>query len=138
MKFPYVEFESRLKFKSPRKRIIYRPIIPIILLYEKSMILYDCLIDSGADQCVFDSNVADTLRINLKSGKRKPLKGIEGTGIIGYEHTINLRVVGKNFNTKVLFSGDILPNSYGVLGTRGFFDNFDVNFRYREKYFEVF
>ena len=61
-----------------------------------------------------------------------------GQEILAYECKLALRVAGRQYLTKVLFSTELPVGSVGVLGNKGFFDKFSVNFRYREKYFEVF
>ena len=42
---------------------LFRPIIPINLIYRNKEISYEVLIDSGADFSIFDSEIAEVLGI---------------------------------------------------------------------------
>lgn len=101
------------------------------------MVGYEALIDSGADFNVFDAGIADILGISLKSGNKRQVVGLGGQKVKGYEHNITLRVGPHQYKTKVLFSKEIPPNSFGVLGNIGFFDHFSVLLNYRQKMIEI-
>ena len=136
MKFIYQELEIEPTPATTRKKLVYRPIIPVILICGKSVVGYLAVVDSGSDYCVFESKVADYLGIKLTSGNKRAIRGISGEPIKGYEHKIIFKIAGKQYKTKVIFSKQIPPNSFGVLGNQGFFDHFKVTFKY-PKYIEV-
>ncbi len=137
MKFPYRELEVLSSPASRRKKKVLRPIISVILIFNRRIIGYEALIDSGADFNIFDASIAEALRIRLTSGNKRQIAGIGGQRIKGYEHNIVLKICGNEYKTGVIFSKEIPPYSFGVLGNQGFFDQFDVKFNYRKKFIEV-
>lgn len=62
MKFRYFKFllEKRSEFFGPS---ILKPIIPIQLTAGELTIRYAALIDSGADFCIFDAGIGESLRV---------------------------------------------------------------------------
>ena len=136
MKFKYQEFEVKPSPATKRKKVIYRPIIPVILFYRKGMVGYQAIVDSGSDYCIFESQVADYLNIKLTSGNKRKIIGIGGREIKGYENKVTFLIAGKQYKTNAIFSRQIPPDSFGVLGNKGFFDHFEVTFKY-PKYIEV-
>lgn len=136
MKFVYQEFEIQPSPATKRKKLIYRPIIPVILINNKKFIEYQALIDTGADFNVFEGGISQFLGIRLTSGNKRQITGLGGEKIKGYEHNMILRTAGKQYNTKLIFSNQIPPYSFGVLGNQGFFDHYKVTFKY-PKYIEV-
>ena len=122
--FPYREIGI-----DPR---IFRPLIPITLIYQKRFAQTAALLDSGADYNLFHGDVATYLGIDLTSGIKRHIQGIKGS-ITGYEHKITLRVNAHRYKTKVIFSSQIPDNALAVLGNTGFFDHFSVEFNYPQK-----
>ncbi len=137
MKFSYRELEVISSPASPKRRTVFRPIIPIFLVSSPRIVGYEALIDSGADYNVFDAGVASILGIPLTKGNKRQIIGLGGQKVKGYEHAVTLKVGPHKYKTKVLFSKEIPPNSFGVLGTVGFFDHFSVLLSYKRKIIEV-
>jgi hypothetical protein len=46
---------------------IIRPIIPIELIHKDISVPYEVLVDSGADFCVFDAEIADIINLSIWS-----------------------------------------------------------------------
>lgn len=136
MRFPYRDFEVSPSPATKKKRIIYRPIIPVFLIYNKKLVGYHALIDSGSDHNIFDAIIAEILGVRITSGHKRQIRGIGSEKLKGYEHNIDLKVAGDQYRTKVIFSKQIPLNSFGVLGNQGFFDHYKVTFKY-PKYIEV-
>ena len=136
MKFVYQEFEILPSPATIRKSLVYRPIIPVILINNKGFIEYQALIDTGADFNVFEAGIAQYLGLRITSGNKRLITGLGGEKLKGYEHNLSLRIAGKQYKTKVIFSNQIPPYSFGVLGNKGFFDYFKVTFKY-PSYIEV-
>ena|SRR3989344_7038687 len=130
MKFTYKEIPISFSPSSKRKKSVYRPIIPVILLFNKEFIGYEALIDSGSDYNVFDASVAEFLGIKVSFGHKRQIVGIGEQKIKGYEHKITLKIAGRRYNTLVIFSKQIPSNSFGILGSQGFFSHFIVKFKY--------
>ena len=87
-----------------------------------------CWIDSGADACIFHAGICHSLGIRrLEDGVKDSLQGVIGgpAGLL-YFHKISIFVFGDSFETMAGFSPDLAVT--GLLGRRGFFDNFIVKF----------
>ena len=57
MRFPYKELPVTFARSSRRKRVVFRPIIPVIFLHNKRIASCEALIDSGADFKIIDREV---------------------------------------------------------------------------------
>ena len=53
---------------------VLRPVIPIEVIYKNNPVPYEVLIDSGADFCIFDAQIADILGIDVESGEKEKLR----------------------------------------------------------------
>jgi len=112
------------------------PILPVRLFNGDKHQDVRCLLDSGADHCMFHSSVADVLGIDLTRGRQKTYYGIARQAAIGFLHPIKLQVTGFNeaIDIEVAFTED---NDIPLIGQAGFFDFYQVTFeRYRGR-FEV-
>lgn len=50
-----------------------RPVIPFEIVYRDIVVPYEVLVDSGADICIFDAQIAEILGINLEVERSKKL-----------------------------------------------------------------
>lgn len=126
MKFPYVKFD-----------VFYRPVLPVVFKYEDKSFPYQALIDTGADVSIIHAEVAEQLGLNLERGGEYPFGGICGGGI-GYIHKVNLVIGGHSFeNIPVVFTKDIHPYGFGILGHEGLFNKAKLVFELTKKQFEV-
>lgn len=127
MKFPYIQYDIAHTL---------RPIIPIRVELDGQSLRYDVLVDSGADMNIFDWDVARTLGIHVESGDPANLYGVTGISQEFYIHDVVLRVGRYRIPTKAGFAK--LPNhGYGVVGQRGFFDQFKVTFDLPDEELEI-
>lgn len=110
----------------------WRPIILIEVIYKKSSIRHEVLIDSGADYCIFNGEIGEALGIDVQKGDRHIFKGIDGVEQIGYSHRIGINVRGIIYNAMAVFSYDIADMSCGIVGQLHFFDHFKINFDYQK------
>jgi hypothetical protein len=126
MRFEYKRYDQ------PQGAPIERPVIPIVLRNVRdttmSAIAYEALIDSGSDRNIFPAEIADLLGIDLTSeptsvryvggvvaGERRPV----------YFHPIEIEVGGLGaFMTTAGFMSDFSKGGYGLLGRKGFFNEF--------------
>lgn len=92
------------------------------------MVPYEVLVDSGADVCIFDAQIAEILKINLKKGKKKKVSGITGVAEPYYIHPVTITVGGWKYKIEAGFLPNIGNLGYGVVGQNGFFDIFVVKF----------
>ena len=117
-----------MKFKHKRFGLdILRPVIPIEIKYGNVITPYEILVDSGADICIFNSQIAEVLGINLLKGIRVQVSGISGFPNDIYIHTISIKIGEEYYKTDVGFM-QMSNTSYGAVGQRGFFDKFVVKF----------
>ena len=77
----------------------------------------DAKIDTGAEVCLFERRIAESLELNIESGFRQNFSTLAG-GIIAYAHEIELETLGLCFQSYVYFaeSHEIKRN---LLGRRG-------------------
>jgi hypothetical protein len=138
MKLRYKPLEVEPSKSTSRKITIWRPIIPVILIYKKGMVGYEALIDSGADFNVFHSEIAQILDIDYKRGKKRQIFGLGNQEINGYECDVEIKLQGfPKFESSVVFSNQIPPHSFGVLGNKGFFGHFEIKFDYALRSIEI-
>ena len=128
MKFSYFKFllDKRSDFFGSS---ILKPIIPIQITVDDLSVRYDALIDSGADFCIFDASLGESLGLDIRSGTEIAFGGIQQRGgATAYLHHLQIAVGGHGYTTIVGFSFDIATHGYGILGQKGFFDMFLVKF----------
>lgn len=131
MKFQYK------KFRTIDGKIIYKPVIPIELVYQNTEYKYEALIDSGADFCIFHSDIGRVLGIPVEKGEVETFGGIGGLPMKSFAHPIKIRIGGHELRTQARFSPEIAPFGFGVLGQIGLFDKFVVKFDYQKKSIEL-
>lgn len=137
MKFDYfkIALPQRSEFFG---HAILRPIIPVGISAGRERIDYAALIDSGADFCIFDAELAEYLGIDVRSGRKEFFGGVQNASPSeGYVHDVTLTVGGWDFQTAVGFSYDIAKDGYGILGQKGFFNLFSVKFDYQKEEVEL-
>lgn len=117
----------KFKYKNVAPKVL-RPIIPIEVEKNNRSIRYETLVDSGADNCVFNSEIATYLGIDLKSGEEKSVVGVTGDVEKCYAHEVNIKVGGHPQKVKVYFLENMSKMGHGIVGQVGFFDKFIVKF----------
>ena len=128
MKFDYFKFAFP-KRPSALGKVVFKPIIPIKIIFGQRFVGYNALIDSGADFSIFHSEIGEALDIDVESGEILKFGGVQkGEPSVAYLHRIKLDIGGWQYETVVGFSHDIARYSYGILGQHGFFDTFKVTF----------
>ena len=125
MVYPYLTFTNTIR----------RPIIDIIVKAENNFAIYPVLIDSGADYCIFNIELAKALRIKLTS-KRTNFRGVGKDKIEGFWGKVEIKLGNYSYQTKAIFA-DISNFGHGILGQQGFFDHFDVNLSYQKQTIEI-
>lgn len=126
-----------MKFSYRKYEIFYKPVVSVIFQYGEKRFPYQVLIDTGADISIIHAEIAEQLGINLEKGDRFPFGGVCGTGI-GYVHKVDLEIGGYVFkNVPVIFTRDIHPYGFGILGHEGLFDKTKLVFELAKKQFEI-
>lgn len=116
---------------------ILRPVIPIGIVSDTRSVRYEVLVDSSADCNIVPADLAELLDIDFMSGEEIDVGGITGSGMSFFVHQVTIRVGGWDIDVSMGFMPNMPPFGYGVVGQRGFFDFFRVNFDYRKGEIEV-
>jgi len=124
MNFPYLKIPTN----DPKRKWIVRPIIQVILIGPQKSVIVDALIDSGADKCLFNSELAKELGLILENGEAEYFGGIEGGKIKCFVHKIQLQILG--LDKKIEVSASFIENLKvsAILGQEEFFDGFKIKF----------
>jgi hypothetical protein len=126
----------KFNYKKIYKGII-RPIIPIQLEFQGRKIWYEVLVDSGADNCIFDAEIADIFGIDVESGLKAHVVGITGKPEPYFIHRLQLSVGDASFPLYAGFKRGFPKFGYGVVGQKGFFEHFMVQFDYQQETIEL-
>ncbi|MCL5406914.1 MAG: hypothetical protein M1429_00215 [Patescibacteria group bacterium] len=139
LKFSYKKFPSDPNEAFPNHKSAQRPVIPITIKYKDKKIDYLTLIDSGADFCIFHSEIGEYLGIDIKSGRKLEFFGVTGDKKISYFHNVTLNIGGNNKECYCGFAPDFTAHRmpYGILGQKGFFDMFKVMMDYNKNRIEL-
>ncbi len=105
-----------------------RPVVPLLVKNKDYATYYEVLIDSGADVCIFGSDIAEILGIDLFSGHKGIVMGVTGEKEDCYVHDIEIEIGGHNLKIPVCFLLKMSDSGHGIVGQIGFFDNFIVKF----------
>jgi hypothetical protein len=132
MEFPYEIYPDDVHPKG----YVVLPLLDVTLFYRGRRHDVRCLVDSGADECLFHSSVAENLGIELESGESRTYLPVGGSAIKGFVHRIGLQIHG--FDERIeIEAGFSRENQLSLLGQAGFFENYEVIFRRYEKRFEI-
>lgn len=110
---------------------VRRPIIEIIVKTESKFAIYPVLIDSGADYCIFSTELAKDLEIPLQK-ERVIFMDVGKNKVAGFWGKIEIRLGDKSYETRAIFA-EISKFGHGILGQQGFFDHFDVKLSYQKQ-----
>jgi hypothetical protein len=90
---------------------------------------------AGASYCIFKSELAEILQLYYKNGEKIYPAGIGGH-ICAYLNDIGIRIGDTEFDTKVLFSDELVVR-FNLLGRVGLFEQFKIYFDERKRYVEL-
>lgn len=112
------------------------PLLEVRLSYGDNHVDLDCLVDSGAIDSMFHTDIADELGINLTECETKEYFGIDGNIMTGQIAPVQLQVNGlaDPVEIEVAF---VKGNEIPLLGQSGFFDNYEIRFRRSKERFEI-
>ncbi|MEK7077581.1 MAG: retropepsin-like aspartic protease [Patescibacteria group bacterium] len=102
------------------------PMVEVILEHGARAISVKALVDSGASFSVFHPEIAEYLGVKIERGRKIYLTGIGGR-ILGYLHTLKLKLGRKTFRCKIVFSPEFKV-SFNLLGRDNFFWPFVISF----------
>lgn len=116
---------------------VSRPVVPIKIQYRDRSVIYEVLVDSGADVCMFDAEVGDALGIPFFDGLVGEVSGVTGLTKPFYIHPVTITVGDTSFSVEAGFLSNVSRFGYGVVGQRGFFDQFIVMFDFLKEEIEL-
>ena len=128
----------KFKYKKYGPEVL-RPVIEIKVKSGDKAFGYHVLVDSGADICLFHAEVGEALGIDIKKGKREIVTGVGGKSSEYFLHKLEIEVGGWSYEIPVGFLPDIGTRSilYGIVGQKGFFENFKVSFDLPKEEIEI-
>lgn len=128
----------KFKYKKYGATVI-RPVIEIKLKNNLDSLRYEVLVDSGADFCIFNSEAGEAIGIDIKKGKMQEVFGVGGKSSIYYLHKLQIEVGGWIHEIEAGFMPDVAGRTmpYGLVGQRGFFENFIVTFDMKKEELEL-
>ena len=137
MKFQYSQFSVS------GSRMVYRPMLEIVLKANKRFIYTHAVIDSGADCCIYPKDLADDLGITLDPKNKEEFFGAGGKKFVVFPSPVKIEhLIRKNGfrsivwqNSKVYFANN---HNIALLGMSGFLDKFRVVLNGCDKEFEIF
>ena len=131
MKSKSFDYRKIPNLTMPRKRWIKRPMLQVTLLNGTKRKQVVCLVDSGADECLFHASIGRSLGIDVGSGRHKIFDGIAGS-IQAHIHPIEIQI--QDFDERVIIEAGFTESDGvdAILGQARFFENFRICFeRYR-------
>ncbi len=126
MKFKYKKYDSGT----------FRSVIQIEVSCNSLSVPYEVLVDSGADICIFDEDIAIILGINIVKGIRQEVIGVTGIPQYYYLHKVSIKVGGIEYQTDVGFM-KLSNQAFGIAGQKGFFDKFIIKFDLKKEEIEL-
>lgn len=138
MKVPYVKKPSGADFSQTfGTPDTLKPLIPIVLRVGDIKQRVFCLIDSGADACLFPRDIGELLGLDVEKGKRINIFGIGNDPVPFFFHDIEILFDKYCIKTKAGFSLYRHIGVAGILGQHGFFDRFIISFNYQNNLIEI-
>ena len=89
---------------------------------------FEVIVDSGSPNCLFNGEIASLIGIaDITAGPHTTTGGVApGAELDLYEHDVRLVIGADNYRINAYFANELpVP---GLLGRRGFFDQFHVTF----------
>lgn len=144
---PYTRFDIDPQSKKifPGKKYIFQPRIRFRIQSpeSKKKLLIEGIIDSGAEYCFLNHEIADCLDISIKNGESMQVCGVGGYRIayfhpVKFEFLFGLSKDSVKYDTSVgFFSKENGYQAPCLLGEYGFFNYFKVSFNLPQHSFEI-
>jgi hypothetical protein len=133
MRFRYTEIRNHQDPARP----FYRPYLIVRLTHGTKHKDVIALVDSGADLCLFHSDIGKLIGIDVEKGSELAFEGVSGAKAKAYLHRINLTVRGMSSISLDVGFTDSMAVGTGLLGQHGFFEQFRVGFELTTQVFEI-
>ena len=119
--------------------IAFRPMVDVIILAPNGeAVRASALADTGADSCLFPLNVAKALGLDIRALPTARTNGVGNTANLTYYDNLTIDLGnGVIFETRVGFTDGMDRLGFGLLGQQGFFENYNIEFRHRDRIFTI-
>ncbi|MFH0713100.1 MAG: hypothetical protein V1722_01160 [Candidatus Micrarchaeota archaeon] len=111
------------------------PAVPVTIYFVENATPTYTIIDSGADYCLFNNELADDLKLEIETGRQISLNGIGGK-IVAFLHEVQIQLLNRKITCKALFSRDFKWQA-NILGRAGFFEAHEITFKEKDKIIQV-
>src|SRR5260370_15334931 len=125
MRFRYTEI---LNHQDPT-RPFQRPYLIVRLTHGTKHKDAISLVDSGADLCLFNSDLGKLIGIDVEAGSELAFQGVSGAKATAYLHRVSLTVRGMSSISLDVGFTDSMAVGTGLLGQQGFLNQFHINFQ---------
>jgi len=112
MRFRYTEIRNHQDPARP----FHRPYLIVRLAHGTKHKDVIALVDSGADLCLFHSDIGKLIGIDVESGSKLAFEGVSGAAATAYLHRINLTVRGMSSISLDVGFTDSMAVGTGLLG----------------------
>jgi len=133
MKFRYTDIQNHQDPQRPFRR----PYLIVRLINGPRHKDVISLVDSGADVCLFHSDIGRMLGIEIEAAPELAFQGVSGAKEVAYLHRVDLVVRGLSAITVDVGFTHSMAVGTGLLGQHGFFEQFQINFDLSQEFFEV-
>ena len=117
-----------------------RPIVAVtVILSNQRPVLFDALVDTGADVSLFPMSIADRLGLDLSQQPEVTVFAAVGGQCYYRLHDVELelRRPPEVFRWKASVGFVDREMSYAILGTRGFFQLFDLTYSHSREFIDI-
>ena len=129
-----------MRFPTLIRKGVERPIVAVTIESEHGIrFTADVLVDIGSDITLFPLNLAEYLKIDVSNVADSHVRSALGA-TAKYrtrEVFLELRRPPEVFRWKASVGFIARPMSYGILGTRGFFEFFNLRYHVREHWLNI-
>jgi len=125
LRFRYVRIPATPSEAFPHTVYYHRPLIPVTLSAGSKSARLLALIDSGADNTIFNMQVAAMLGLRLGSAPADSFCGTSGHEQTARYRRLTIRIGAVGYQAMVGFA-ELPFDVAGILGQDGFFDRFAV------------
>ena len=133
MKYRYSEAPGQLNTDG---RFTKRPIVEVTIERQGQRRKFLALIDSGADQIIMPTAIAEIFGIDRQTCPRRAVIGVSMERIYGFVGHLSLHIEHQReaFDAPVVFIDADIPV---LLGREGFFNHYRINFDQKHNTFEL-
>lgn len=109
----------------PSRKSIIRPYARLTVINGDRHVDVLALIDSGADNCLFDADFGRALGLDVERGYPEKTIGVGGIPTDVFFHDVKLEIDGTSWSARVGFMHDLKVGA--LAGREGFFSKFKVS-----------